>query len=164
MPAKVTQFPAAARPLNGNETLGFVKDGNNARATMQDYYDDFVAPQITNLQNQINGIIASSVELLPTSTISTAVYTLDDNDIYIAFELTFAGAVTINIPNNTAVPLAVGARVRFCDMFGSAVLVPAPGVTLISRNDEFTSGGPGAIFEIHKASLNTWWLLGDVQE
>jgi hypothetical protein len=164
MPSKVTQFPEADRPLSGAEIFGFVQGGVNAKVTADDVVTDLVDPLIANLQSQIDGLSVSDSSLLPSGTISTATYTIQSTDVYIAYELTYSGAVVITIPLNASEAVPVGARIRFADLFGSASFtLEDPGIAVVSLGDAMTSAGPNAIFEAYKVGTDRWHLLGDLQ-
>lgn len=93
---------------------------------------------------------------------STA-YTLAAADQNAVVRLTNAAAVTLTIPTNATVPLAIGCFVEIHQAgAGVVTITPAAGVTVQARGGLSHTAGQYALAGLRKVATDTWVLTGDL--
>jgi hypothetical protein len=108
------------------------------------------------LDKTVRGILAS-----PPNT-QTVNYVLALQDADGVVETNQAGANTVTVPLNNAVPFQIGTRIQVRQMgAGATTLVAAVGVTIRNRLG-LVSGGQYAVFYLDKRATDEWVASGDL--
>jgi hypothetical protein len=93
-------------------------------------------------------------------------YTLAQTDYNVAtaaVTLSNAAAITLTLPLNATVPIAVGSVFDcFQIAAGQVTVAPAGGVTLTGYGSWFKTAGQGAAFSVVKTATDTWRVLGNL--
>lgn len=182
---EILECPDVSIPMSGLEVWHLVQGGNSRLVKLQEVATHVInlivagAPitmdtlnEITNalnddpdFYNTINNLINNRAPLLLVPEIvAAASYTIQATDKYASKRLTAPGPVEIEVPLNATVAVPIGARIRFTALGdnGAVIVKEDAAIVLNSRDDAFTSGGVGAVFELHKVDEDEWDVLGDV--
>ena len=114
------------------------------------------AEYLQSLDRTVRGILAS-----PPNT-QTANYVLALNDAAGVVETNEAGANTVTVPLNNAVPFPIGTRIQINQIgAGATTLVAAAGVALRHRLS-LVSLGQYAVIHLYKRGADEWVASGDL--
>lgn len=108
------------------------------------------------------GSTGAGTNALPVKTVSTATYTLAAADDGYLIECTFAGAITVTCPQNSAVAITAGAfscLLVATDAAGVLTIVAGSGAT--TKPTTITSRAPDCMLAIIKTLTNTFRIGGD---
>lgn len=109
--------------------------------------------------SEIEALVSTSPILPETGTS----YTLALDDANAVVPITNSSAITLTIPNNSAVAIPVGSWVEVHQGgTGQITFSPASGVTLNTRGGFNKTAGQNAIAGLRKMATNTWILTGDI--
>lgn len=129
---------------------------NQPVATSQQQLTLPYALYLSWLDAQLNALLAASPN------VQTASYTFEFIDGVGIVEMNIAGANTLTVPPNSAIPFSIGTHMKFVQAgAGQTTLTPGAGVTLRSRVGLKTAG-QWAVAEIYKRATDEWVASGDL--
>lgn len=100
--------------------------------------------------------------LAPLPNVQTANYILSLDDAFGTVEMNLAGANTLTVPLNNAVPFPIGTRIVVTQAgAGATTITPAVGVTVRSRPGLVTNG-QWAVAQLYKRGADEWVASGDL--
>lgn len=94
---------------------------------------------------------------------TTTTYTLTIQDLGQIVEMQNAGACTLTIPPNSAVPFPIGATITIAQYgAGQIAISPGSGVTVRARGAFVHLNAQYSVGYVTQRALNEWYFYGDI--
>jgi hypothetical protein len=117
--------------------------------------------KVSNLDQDLEWGTLPAASGLPIVTVGGSTYTFAATDVGGYVRFTGVGSVTITVPTNAAVPIAVGSEITFMATQATSVFISTSGITvLVPSGFTLEPFSPGAVITIKKIGTNTWDAFG----